>query len=62
VKNSTFELEKFNSAYILLHDSSTKKTTVEALPKLIEEIQAMENTEIVPITESSVPVQQVIKE
>ena len=62
VKNSTFELEKFNSAYILLHDSSTKKTTVEALPKIIEEIQAMENTEIVPITESSVPVQQVIKE
>ena len=62
VKNSTLELEKYNSAYILLHDSSTKKNTVEALPQIIERIQAMENTEIVPITEKSVPVQQVIKE
>ena len=62
VRNSTLELEKYNSAYILLHDSSTKKNTVEALPKIIETIQAMENTEIVPITETSVPVQQIIKE
>ncbi len=62
VKNSTLELEKYNSAYILLHDSSTKKNTVEALPKIIEWVQAMDNTEIVPITESSVPVQQIIKE
>lgn len=62
VNNSTLELEKYNSAYILLHDSSTKKNTVEALPKIIETIQVMENTEIVPITENSVPVQQIIKE
>lgn len=62
VRNSTSELEKYNSAYILLHDSSTKRSTVEALPKIIEAIQAMENTEIVPITETSVPVQQIIKE
>ena len=62
VKNSTLELEKYNSAYILLHDSSTKRSTVEALPIIIETIQAMENTEIVPITEASVPVQQIIKE
>lgn len=62
VKNSTLELEKYNSAYILLHDSSTKKNTVDALPKIIEQIQAMDNMEIVPITESSVPVQQIIKE
>lgn len=62
VKNSTLELEKYNSAYILLHDASTKKNTVEALPKIIEAIQAMDNTEIVPITDASVPVQQIIKE
>ncbi len=62
VNNSTLELEKYNSAYILLHDSSTKKNTVDALPKIIETIQAMDNTEIVPITEDSVPVQQIIKE
>jgi hypothetical protein len=35
---------------------------VEALPKVIEAIQAMDNTEIVPITETSVPVQQITKE
>ena len=62
VRNSTSQLEKYNSAYILLHDSSTKRSTVEALPIIIETIQAMENTEIVPITEASVPVQQIIKE
>lgn len=62
VENSTADLEKYNSAYILLHDSSTKYSTVQALPRIIEEIQAMENTEIVPITEDSVPVQQIKKE
>lgn len=62
VANSTADLEKYKSAVILLHDSATKYNTVQALPKIIETIQAMENTEIVPITEDSVPVQQVIKE
>lgn len=62
VENSTAELEEYNSAYILLHDSSTKYSTVQALPRIIEAIQAMENTEIVPITEASVPVQQIKKE
>ena len=62
VKNSTLDLEKYNSAYILLHDASTKKNTVEALPEIIETIQAMDNTEIVPITDVSVPVQQITKE
>ena len=62
VENSTSELEKYNSAYILLHDSSTKYSTVQALPRIIEEILAMDNTEIVPITEESVPVQQIKKE
>lgn len=62
VKNSTTDLEKYNSAVILFHDSSTKYNTVQALPKIIEAILAMENTEIVPITEESVPVQQIKKE
>lgn len=62
VENSTADLEKYNSAYILFHDSSTKYSTVQALPRIIEEILAMENTEIVPITEDSVPVQQIKKE
>ena len=62
VRNSTADLEKYRSAVILLHDGSTKYNTVKALPKIIEEIQAMENTEIVPITDVSVPVQQIKKQ
>jgi peptidoglycan/xylan/chitin deacetylase (PgdA/CDA1 family) len=62
VQNSTADLEKYRSAVILFHDSATKYNTVQALPKIIETIQAMENTEIVPITETSVPVQQIKKE
>lgn len=62
IRNCTQDLEKYNSAYILMHDTSSKHSTVEALPGIIEKIQAMENTEIVPITEASVPVQQIKKQ
>ena len=62
IENSTANLENYNSAVILFHDSSGKYNTVQALPKIIEKILAMENTEIVPLTVDSVPVQQIIKE
>lgn len=62
VRNSTEGLEQFDNAVILLHDSSTKYSTVQALPQIIETILAMEDTEIVPITDSTVPVQQIKKE
>ena len=42
---------------ILLHDAADKKTTVQALPKIIETILEMEDTVIVPITDETVPVQ-----
>lgn len=44
---------------VLLHDAADKSTTVEALPHIIETIQKMEDTEILPITEDSTPVQHV---
>jgi hypothetical protein len=48
---------------ILLHDSADKDTTVEALPILLEKILAMENTVILPITDSTKPIQHItIKE
>lgn len=53
VKNSTARLQEFHEAIILLHDASDKDSTVEALPKLIEQIQAMEDTKIVPITDDT---------
>ncbi len=62
VANCTNDLEKYSNAVILLHDSSTKGRTVEALPRIIETILEMENTEIVPITDKTIPVQQVTKE
>lgn len=44
------------SCIVLLHDADDKKTTVEALPKLIEGIQAMDDTELLPLTEDTVPI------
>lgn len=46
-------------AMVLLHDSADKRSTVEALPKLIEEIQTLEDTEIVPITKETMLIQHV---
>lgn len=48
-----------NTAIVLLHDAKDKNATVEALPMLIESIQAMENTVILPITEHTVPIQHI---
>ena len=54
VYNCTQNLANFENAVILLHDASNKSSTVEALPDIIQTIQAMENTEILPITEETV--------
>ena len=56
VKNCTQNLENFDNAVILLHDAANKTSTVDALPEIIESIMAMENTEILPITEETVVV------
>lgn len=53
VRNSTARLQEFHEAIILMHDASDKNSTVEALPKLIEQIQAMEDTKILPITDDT---------
>lgn len=59
VENSTSDLERWKTSIILLHDSADKRTTVEALPQIIEKILAMEDTAILPITDDTVPVQHV---
>ena len=56
VRNCTQNLENFDNAVILLHDAANKTSTVDALPEIIESIQAMENTEILPITEETVAI------
>lgn len=59
VKNSTEDILKNETSVILLHDSADKRTTVEALPIIIENILAMEDTVILPITEDTEPVQHI---
>ncbi len=59
VRNSTSELGEWETAVILMHDSGDKPTTVKALPQIIEKIQAMEDTEILPITDDTEPVQHI---
>lgn len=59
VKNSTEDVARWNTAVILLHDSADKRTTVDALPRIIEAILAMEDTVLLPITENTEPVQHI---
>lgn len=44
---------------VLMHDAADKHSTVEALPTIIETIQAMDNTEILPLDETSEDVMHV---
>ncbi len=57
LKNCTLNLENYKEAVILMHDAADKKTTVQALPGIIEAILEMEDTVIVPITKETIPVQ-----
>lgn len=59
VNNSTSTVEQWNTSIILLHDSAEKSTTVEALPLIIEKIMEIEDTEFLPITKDTVPIQHI---
>lgn len=58
IANCTNGLENYGTAIILLHDAADKKSTVEALPGLIEKILSLPDTVIVPITDDIMPIQQ----
>ena len=45
-----------NQVNQLTAENDALRQRVEALPELIEHIQAMEHTELLPITEDTVPV------
>lgn len=57
LENCTSKISSYETCVILMHDSAGKKTTVEALPQIIETILAMEDTVILPITDSTEPIQ-----
>ena len=62
VRNVTSGLGGLEEAVVLMHDASEKDSTVEALPELIEQIQAMEDTKIVPITDETEPIHHISNE
>lgn len=59
LRNCMTTLPQYHESIILMHDASNKNTTVQALPELIEQILAMDNTIIVPITEDTEPIQHI---
>ena len=58
VQNVVQDVEIYKSSVVLMHDAADKPNTVEALPKLIEQLQAMD-VEILPITEEVEPIQHI---
>jgi peptidoglycan/xylan/chitin deacetylase (PgdA/CDA1 family) len=61
VSNSTDEISRWHTSIILMHDSADKYSTVEALPKIIEKVSAMDSTVLLPISEDTdtTPVQHI---
>ena len=59
VSNCMSKVTDYKTAVILMHDAGDKDNTVKALPKLIEELQKLDNTEILPITDNTKPVQHI---
>jgi peptidoglycan/xylan/chitin deacetylase (PgdA/CDA1 family) len=56
VNNVLSELDKYQNLMVLMHDGTGKQTTVEALPSIIEQLQAR-GAQILPITDATTPVQ-----
>ena len=50
---------KFKHCIVLMHDAADKRSTVDALPDIIRDIKAMDDTVIVPITDNTLPVQHI---
>ena len=50
VQNALSGIQTRDTTVILLHDTAAKRSTVYALPRIIEALQAMDNVEILPIT------------
>lgn len=59
VENCLSGIDGKNVCMILMHDANNRPTTVEALPEIIEQIQARGDAVILPITDKTVPIQHV---
>ena len=52
-------VENCNTAIVLLHDAGGKKSTIEALPLIIEGINQLDDTILLPMDEETVKIQQI---
>ena len=59
LRNATAGIETRPTSVILFHDMASHRTTVDALPMVIEKLLAMDNVEILPITEETELIQHV---
>ena len=57
VRNALNGIETRDTTVILLHDTAAKRSTVAALPAILEALQAMDNVEILPITYDTAVIQ-----
>ena len=57
--NIVNNVPRFKHCIVLMHDAADKQSTVDALPQVIEAIQAMDDTVIVPIADDTLPVQHI---
>ena len=58
VENVMADVVKYKTSVVLLHDANNKDATVEALPKLIEQLQGV-GTVILPVSKDSEMIQHV---
>ena len=59
IENCTATIGNHGTSVVLMHDAAGKTTTREALPEIIEKIQAMEDTVLLPITDETPTVQHI---
>lgn len=59
VENSVSNLDNINRCMLLMHDATEKKTTVEALPEIIQKIQERGDTVFLPVTDETAPIHHV---
>lgn len=55
--NVSANVADYSTSIVLLHDAADKEETVEALPEIIEYIQGLDNTVILPIDKDTIPIQ-----
>lgn len=59
MNNCMTKIETYSDCMILMHDAAEKKTTVEALPELIEQVKERGDACFLPVTDDTIPIQHI---